>query len=205
MLLWNNIFKFTAFIFKTIKSNDYSSLISSFEIIIRKARNAFCFSSITIIIFEWNWNFVKISQNFRIRNENVVNAYTSINILRRWIKLMKNFKFKWLEFKFNKKNMSIIIENTFLDVKLKIKFNLILKICVSNVLSKNYSIKTKIFSKSLLWLICMFIIWISSIIKNVTTCSMFIFYITMSMTFCSNKHLQYLFQLIITIMTIFTK
>ena len=83
MLSWNNIFEFTAFIFKMTESNNYYLLTSPFEIITRKARNAFRFSSITIIILEWNWNFVKISQNLRVRNENVVNAYTSMNMSRK--------------------------------------------------------------------------------------------------------------------------
>ena len=151
MQSWNNIFKFIAFIFKTIESNDYSSLISSSEIITRKTRNAFRFLQITIIIFKWNWNFVKISQNFRARNENVVNAYTSMSMPKKWIKSMKNFKFRWFEFKFDKKNMLIVIENTLFDVKLKTKFNLILKTCASNVPSRNYSTKTKISLRLLLW------------------------------------------------------
>ena len=158
MLSWNNIFEFIASIFKMIELNDYFSLISSFEIIIRKARNAFRFLQIMIIILEWSWSFVKISQNFRARNENVVNAYTSMNMLRRWIKSIKNFKFKWLELKFDKKNMSIVIKNTSFDVKLKTKFNSILKICASNVSSRNYLIRTKIFLKSLLWSVRMLIV-----------------------------------------------
>ena len=205
MLSWNNIFEFTAFIFKMIELNDYFSLISSFEIIIRKARNVLRSSSITIIIFEWNWNFVKISQNFRARNENVVNAYTSMNMSKRWIKSIKNFKFKWLELKFDKKNMSIVIENTSFDVRWKTKFNLILKTCVSNVSSRSYSTKTKILSRSLLWSARMLIIWNFSIIENVTTYSMLIFYMIMSMIFCLNKHFRYFFRLIITIMMIFMK
>ena len=205
MLSWNNIFEFTAFIFKTIELNDYFSLTSSFEIIIRKARNTFRFSSITIIILEWNWSFVKISQNFRVQNENVVNAYTSMNMSKKWIKSMKSFKFKWLKLKLDKKNMSIVIENTFLDVKLKTEFDSILKICASNVSSRNYSTKTKIFSKSLSWSVRMFIVWNFSIIENITTYSMFIFYMIMSMILCSNKHSRYFFRLIITIMTAFTK
>ena len=140
-----------------IELNNYSSLTSSIEIITRKIRNAFRFSSITIIIFKWNWNFVKILQNLRAQNENVVNAYTSMNMSRKWIKSMKNFKFKWFELKFDKKNISIVIENTFLDVKLKTKFDLILRTCALNVLLKSYSTKTKISSKSLLWSTCMFI------------------------------------------------
>ena len=144
-------------------------------------------------------------QNFRARNENIVNAYTSMNMSRKWIKSMKNFKFKWLEFKFDKKNMSIVIENTFFGVRLKTKFDLILKTCASNVLSKSYSTKTKIFLKSLSWSIRMLIVWNFSIIKNVTTYSMLIFYMIMSMTFCSNKHSRYFFRLTIAIMTIFTK
>ena len=205
ILLWNNIFEFTAFIFKTIESNNYFSLTSSLEIIIQKIHNAFRFSSIIIIIFKWNWSFVKILQNFRARNENVINVNTLMNMLRKWIKSMKNFKFRWFEFKFDKKNMLIIIENTFFDVKLKTKFNSILKTCASNVLLKNYLIKTKIFLKSLLWSARMFIVWNFSIIENVTTYSMFIFYIIMSMIFCSNKHRRYFFRLTITIITIFTK
>ena len=144
-------------------------------------------------------------QNLRARNENVVNVYTSMNMSRRWIKSMKNFKFKWLELKFDKKNMLIVIKNTFLDVRLKTKFNLILKICASNVSSKNYLTRTKIFLKSLLWSTRMFIVWNFSITENVTTYSMLIFYIIMSMIFCPNKHLRYFFRLTIMIMTIFTK
>ena len=188
-----------------IKLNDYHLLISSFEIITRKARNAFRSSLITIIIFEWSWNFVKISQNLRARNENVVNAYTSMNMSKKWIKSMKNFKFRWLELKFNKKNMSIVIENTFFDVRWKTKFNSILKTCVSNVSSRNYSTKTKIFSRSLLWSIRMLIVWNFSITENVTMYSMLIFYMIMSMIFCLNKHFRYFFRLTITIMTIFMK
>ena len=158
MQSWNNIFEFTAFIFKTIKLNDYSPLISSFEIIIRKARNALRSLQIIIIIFEWGWNFVKTSQNFRVRNENVVNAYTSMNMPRRWIKSMKSFKFRWFELKLDKKNMLIIIGNTFLNVRLKTKFDSILEICASNVSSRSYSTRTKIFSRLLLWSIRMFIV-----------------------------------------------
>ena len=205
MLSWNNIFEFIAPIFKTIESNDYFSLTSSLEIIIRKVRNVFHFSSIMIIIFKWNWSFVKISQNFRVWNENVVNVYTPMNMSRKWIKSMKNFKFRWLEFKFDKKNMLIVIENTLFDVRLKTKFDSILKTCASNVSSRSYLIKMKISSKSLLWSIRMFIVWNFPIIENVTTYSMLIFYIIMSMIFCSDKHSQYLFRLTIAIMTVFTK
>ena len=158
MLSWNNIFEFTAPIFKMTELNDYHSLISSLGIIIRKARNAFRFSSITIIIFEWNWNFVKTSQNLRARNENVVNAYTSMSMSRKWIESIKSFKFRWLKLKLDKKNMSIVIENTSLDVRWKTKFNSILKTCVSNVSSRSYSTKTKISSRSLLWSVCMLIV-----------------------------------------------
>ena len=63
---------------------------------------------------------------------------------------MKSFKFKWLELKFDKKNRSIVIENLLFDVKLKTKFDLILKICASNISSKSYSTKIKISLKSLL-------------------------------------------------------
>ena len=79
------------------------------------------------------------------------------------------------------------------NVKLKTKFDSILRIYASNVSSKNNLIKTKIFLKSLLWLIRMFIIWNFSINENVTTYSMLIFYMIISMIFCSNKHFRYFF------------
>ena len=205
MLSWNNIFESTASIFKTTESNDYLSLTSSPEIIIRKARNASRFSSITIIILKWNWSFVKTLQDLRARNENVVNVYTPMNMSRRWIKSMKNFKFRWLELKSDKKNMPIIIENTPLNVRLKTKFNSILETCASNVSSKNYSTRTKVSLRLLLWSARMLTVWNSSITENATMYSMLIFYIIMSMILCSNKHPRYFFRLTIAIMTAFTK